>query len=112
MQHRRTVGIAAVHVGVDEHGFVKSVDRVVQGRAMNADLHSRAGYERFVMEQGDPRARDDALAEPLLFATLDDLGAIGISQEDPDPASAGGLLLKKFDERDMLLRKEQRRVCE
>jgi hypothetical protein len=62
MQHGSAVSIAAIDVCVHQHGVVKPVDGVVQGCAMNADLHTFRGCQRLIVKKSYLRTRHDTFA--------------------------------------------------
>src|SRR2546427_10992498 len=87
-----------------EHGVVKPIDGVVQGCAMNADLHPLAIGKRMVVKQRNLRTRHDALSELLLLAPLDDLWTGRVSKQDADAAPTCRPLSEQVDKRDVLFR--------
>ena len=97
---------------IHEHGVVKPVDGVVQGCAVNADLHPLAIGKRLVVQQRNLRTRHDALSELLLLAPLDDLGTGRVSKQDADAAPTCRSLSEQVDERDVLFGQKQGGVGE
>src|SRR5438876_7845053 len=86
MHHGRAEGAEPPDVRVHQHDIVETVERVVQDRAVDADLDARAITQWRVVFQRDLGARDDADAEVLLAPAL-----------EPRPASSAAPNLRPLD---------------
>ena len=97
MQDRRTERAEAPDVDVDQHDVVETVDRVVERRDVDTDLHAGARMQRRVVLQRELRARDDANTEILLCAALEKLRTARIAESNADLTARGSFGAEDLD---------------
>src|SRR5207248_4403358 len=90
LEDRGEAGRDAVDVRIDEHVVIGPVDRVVEDRAVEAELYAGHADQR---PEIDDRVADFAsyrVPDALIVASLCHLGACWIPEQDPDGHPGSG----------------------